>query len=281
MKRISLIIQITIIAGIAAIMIQGCEEDTAVNSRKAVIEGYIRNVEHPCVIFSSSVVPNISGNVADAVVNWGKVTISDGDTTIILTGRVDDTYTPPYIYYTFDMTGTPGKIYSISAEFKDLQAQSTMRMPYPVNIDSITLTPIDNIDTLRSATLHFTSPEETPSYFYISMKKTGRGNRMLPCMMGTIKTDLSGAHYSIPVLHPRIKTDSTKYISQLIVGEEWTVSLNRIESPVYDFWKAYDDMVMFSTSPFISTTESLPTNINGGFGIWSVEGSSQKTLSVK
>ena len=224
--------------------------------------------------------PSISGNVADAVINWGKVTISDEDTIMVLTGRVDDSYIPPYVYYSFDMVGIPGKTYSVSAEFKDLKAHASMKMPYPVAIDSITLSTTD-IDTLRAATLHFTSPEETPSYFYISMKKNDNGQRMLPCMMGTIKTDLPGAHYSIPVLHPRVKTDSTQYISQLIVGEEWTVSLNRIESPVYNFWKSYDDMVMFSTSPFISTTESLPTNIIGGFGIWSVEGSFQTKLKVE
>lgn len=280
MTRLSIIIQRAIIAGVTATMIQGCEEETSITSRKAVIEGYICTDETPRVIFSSSVVPNTSGNVADAVVNWGKVTISDGDTTIIMTGRSDDTYTPPFVYYTFDMTGTPGKTYSILAEFKDLKAHSAVKMPYPVEIDSITLTPTD-IDTLRSATLHFTSPAETPSYFYISMKKTGRGSRMLPCMMGTIKTDLPNAHYSLPLLPPRVKIDSTRYISQLIVGEKWTVSLNRTESRVFNFWKAYDDMVMFSSSPFISTTESLPTNITGGFGIWSVEGSSKRNLTVE
>lgn len=280
MKRQSLIFHRAILTGIAAIMIQGCEEDTPVNSRKAVIEGYICNGENPCVIFSSSIVPGISGNVADAVVNWGKVTVSDGDTTIVLTGRVDDSYVPNYVYYNFDIAGIPGKTYSISAEFKDLKAHASARMPYPVEIDSITLTPT-TVDSLRAATLHFTSPTETPSYFYISMKKNQKEERMLPCMMGTVKTDLPGAHYSIPVLHPRVKTDSAKYVSQLIVGEEWTVSLNRVESIVYDFWKAYDDMVMFSTSPFISSTESLPSNIIGGFGIWSVEGSYQRVISVK
>ncbi|MDE6697755.1 MAG: DUF4249 domain-containing protein [Muribaculaceae bacterium] len=270
----------TIITVGISFSIQGCDDYTIDSPRKAVIEGYFCSGDHPYVIFSSSVVPSISGNVADAVINWGKVTISDEDTTIVLTGRVDDSYIPPYVYYSFDMVGIPGKTYSVSAEFKDLKAHASMKMPYPVAIDSITLSTTD-IDTLRAATLHLTSPEETPSYFYISMKKNDNGQRMLPCMMGTIKTDLPGAHYSIPVLHPRVKMDSTQYISQLIVGEEWTVSLNRIESPVYNFWKSYDDMVMFSTSPFISTTESLPTNIIGGFGIWSVEGSFQTKLKVE
>lgn len=261
-------------------MLQCCGEDPTPAARKAVIEGYFRSGEYPAVMFSSSVVPGISGNLSDALINWGKVTITDGDTAVVLTGQVDHTSTPPYVYYTFDMTGIPGKTYTISAEFKELRAFASVRMLQPVKIDSITTTPTVN-DTLRSATLHFTSPAECPAFFYLSMKKNERNTRMLPCMMGTIKTDFPGTHYSVPLLRPRIKSDSSEYVSQLIVGEEWVISLNQVERQVYDFWKAYDEMVMFSNSPFISTSASLPSNINGGYGIWSVEGSYQMRLSVK
>lgn len=263
-----------------AMLLQCCGDTPQPNAGKAVIEGYLRSDDTPLVLFSSSVVPGTSGNIADAVVNWGKVTVSDGDTTVVLTGRVDDSYMPPYVYYTFDMKGTPGKTYSVTAEFKDLKARSSMTMPMPVEIDSITMVRSDN-DTLRSATLHFTSPGQTPAYFYLSMKRNARGERMMPCMMGTIKTDRPHTHYSIPILKPRVRIDSVKYMPQLVVGEEWIVSLNRTEGPAYDFWKAYDDMVMFSTSPFISTSESLPTNVSGGFGVWSVEGSSQMAITVQ
>lgn len=269
-----------IIGSVFAAVLQGCVEDSPGPTRKAVIEGYFRCGEHPTVIFSSSVVPAINGNIADAVVNWGKVTLSDGDTTVVLTGRVDDSYMPPFIYYTFDMTGIPGKTYSISAEFKDLKAHASATILPPVKIDSITMAKTDN-DSLRAATLHFTSPEMTPAYFYISMKKNERGAVMHPCMMSAVRTDRANTHYSVPLLRPRIKIDSTRYVSQLLAGEEWIVSFNRVEESVYDFWKSYDDMVMFSNSPFISTSASLPSNIAGGYGIWSAEGSDQLTISVK
>lgn len=280
MKKSLLTVISTIIFPLITVMLQCCGEEPTPAARKAVIEGYFRSGEYPAVMFSSSVVPGIRGNITDALINWGKVTITDGDTAVVLTGQVDHTYTPPYVYYTFDMTGIPGRTYTISAEFKDLKAFASVRMLQPVKIDSITTTPTVN-DTLRSATLHFTSPVEGPAFFYLSMKKNERNTRMLPCMMGTIKTDFPGTHYSIPLLRPRIKSDPREYVSQLIVGEEWVISLNRVERPVYDFWKAYDEMVMFSTSPFISTSASLPSNINGGYGIWSVEGSYQMRLSVK
>ena len=103
-------------------MLQCCGEEPIHGVRKAVIEGYFRSGEYPAVMFSSSVVPGISGNLTDALINWGKVTISDGDTAVVLTGRVDDSYAPPYIYYTFGMIGIPGRTYTISAESKELKA---------------------------------------------------------------------------------------------------------------------------------------------------------------
>lgn len=274
-KTIYLIISVFI-----ATLMPSCDDNPDAPVHKAVIEGYIRNGEYPTVFFSSSVIPEISGNVADAVINWGKVTLTDGDTTVVLTGRVDDSSVPPFVYYTFDMVGTPGKTYSVLAKFKNLKAHASVKMPDQVKIDSIIMTPTE-YDSLRSVTLHFTSPKETPSFFYLSIKKRERGARMLPCMMGTIRTDVPEAHYSIRVLRPRVRIDSANYVPQLIVGEEWIVSLNRTESPVYDFWKAYDDMVMFSSSPFITSSQSLPTNISGGFGVWSVEASTQSLITVQ
>lgn len=258
----------------------GCTTDPVQSERKAVIEGYICSGETPLVIFSSSIVPEISGNISDAVINWGRVSVSDGDTTVLLTGRVDDSYLPPFVYYTFDIKGIPGKTYSVTADFKDLHASAVVRMPEPTPIDSITLKATDN-DSVRAATLHFTSPSDVPAYYYLTLRRNERGSERHPCMMGTLIADKPLTHYSLPIFRPRVRIESTSHKVNLEVGEQWTVGLNRLEKDVYEFWKAYDDMVMFSASPFISTNASLPTNIAGGYGIWSVEGSSTMELNVE
>lgn len=262
----------------------GCEEETGVQERKAVIEGIIRAGKFPYVLFSASVVPSIEGNISDAVINWGKVSISDGEKTVILTGRRDDSYMPPFVYYTFDMEGVPGKTYTLTADFKDLHATATSKMPMPVSIDSISLLQT-NSASLRTATLHFTSPEDCPAYFYVSMQRYGHDTHPMPCLMGTIITEVPNAKYSLTLMRPRIKiyteVDEEKYQSQFLVGEEWIVFLNRVERPSYDFWKAFDNMTLFSNSPFISANESLPSNTVGGYGVWSAEGSSTLKFKVE
>lgn len=267
-----------------------CEEAPAYPAEKAVIEATFSSGGYPNVLFSASVVPGKEGKLSDAVVNWGKVTLSDGEREVILTGKADNSYLPPFRYTSIDMCGEPGKIYKITADFGNLHAESTVRMPVPVAIDSVTFTPTE-IDTLRAATLHFTSPLESPSFFYLTLEPIQRGSHPSPCLMGTISTDLPGKHYSVAVLKPKLKIiypkdgnqnrDKEKYIPHLAVGEEWIVRLNRVEESVYNFWRAYDNMILFSTSPFISTNESLPTNIIDGYGVWSPQGTSSLMLKVE
>ncbi len=266
-------------------------EDTVVNhERKAVIEATFNSGGYPTVLFSSSIVPGVDGSLADAVINWGKVTISDGEKEVVLTGHVDNSYLPPFRYTTIDMQGEPGKRYTITTRFNDLYAESSVVMPYPVAIDSVSFA-LTEVDSLRAVTLHFTSPSEAPSFFYLTLQSNERGSHASPCLMGTLRTDLPNSHYSIAVLKPKLKInqlendlqspDKNEYVPQLRVGEEWIVRLNRVEECVYNFWKAYDNMVLFSTSPFVSASESLPTNIDGGYGVWSPQGSSWLLIKVE
>lgn len=281
------LLKITVIAIISWI-VAACDEAVERVPAKAVIEGTFSSDGYPVVIFSRSVSPDYNGSISDAVINWGKVTVSDGEHEVILTGRVDNSYLPPFCYYSHDLKGIPGKTYTVTARFNDLYAESTVRMPYPTPIDSISIVSTD-VDTLRAATLHFTSPPDTPAYYYLTLQRTERGSHPQPCLLGTIETDNANSHYSIAVLRPRIKLpqqiassdDSDDYISSLIVGEEWIAALNRVEKRVYEFWKSYDNMLLFSSSPFIATNESLPTNIIGGYGVWSPQGSASLEFTVE
>ena len=269
------------IVGLTAIMYSSCSDtdNEMVAPRVAVIEGSINSGEYPSVLFSASVSPGINGSLKESVVNWGKVTISDGEREVVMTGRVDNAYMPPFRYYTTKIVGEPGKTYTITADFADLHAKASMRMPYPTPIDSVSLIQVS--DSLFAATLHFTSPADTPAYYYLSMAEENSRSSHKPSMMGSICADMAGIHYSIPILRPKNKISNGKYIAQLKLGETWNIRLNRVEKEVYDFWTAYDNMLLFSSSPFISSNESLPTNILGGYGIWSPQGSSNISITVR
>lgn len=243
----------------------------------AVIEGTFDTDGYPVVLFSSSVTPGIDGTIKDNVINWGKVTISDGEREVILTGRRDDKYLPPYKYYTREMKGVPGKIYRLTAEFDNLYAESECLMPYPTEIERVEIASTES-DSLKSATLYFIAPEDVPAYYYVSLVDLTLQSVPRPCVMGTLRTDVAGKEYSIPIMRPKIKIDGDVYIPNLSVGSVYRVYLNRVTKEVFEFWRAFDNMVMFSSSPFISSDQSLPSNIKGGYGVWSPQGSASTMI---
>ncbi|MDE5876448.1 MAG: DUF4249 domain-containing protein [Muribaculaceae bacterium] len=267
-------------AGVLFLWCTGCDEPSVTVPSMPVIEGYISSEGYPSVLFSSSVVPGTDGNFSESVINWGKVSVSDGKREVILTGRVDDTYMPPFRYYSFDLIGEPGNTYTVRADYKQFHAESSCTMPYPTTIDSITLAETE-VDSLRAASLHFTAPDDVPAYYYLTMNDNDRHSHPQPCMLGTFKAETPSSHCIVAVWKPKSKIESVKYVPQLRIGDEVTVHLNRVPEEVYNFWNAYDNMIMFSTSPFISTDAALPTNIKNGLGIWCVQATSSLALTVK
>lgn len=257
----------------------GCTDDEPEQQNLPVIEAYLASDGHPVVLFTSSVTPEKEGNLDDIVYPFGRVSITDGETTAVMSAGPDGGYLPPYRYHTTAILGEPGKRYTVSVKFQDKTASATAYMPFPTPIDSLTVTSVN--DTLRAATLHFTAPADCPAFYYISMAREGVSRQQRPCMLGVTRADKPGEHIAIPVFHPRDKIDGVDFVSQLIVGEKLDIRLNRVDENVYNFWKAYDNMVNFSATPFISTGESLPTNVTGGYGVFTASGCSKYYLEVK
>ncbi len=247
----------------------------------AVIEGWLNSDGYPVVIFTESIVPEQSGSIRDKLITWGKVTISDGEREVVLTGGANSMMFPPYRYYTYEMKGVPGRTYTITAEYRDLKARATCRMPSSTPIDSIVLKPIADNDTLRTGVLYYTAPDDCPAYYYLTISDGHSRSRPYATLMGTSMATNPGERMSIPVFMPKLRIDSLTYVPQLEVGTEFTVHLNRVTEEVYEFWKAYDNMLTFGNNQFISSSISLPTNIEGGLGVWSAQGSSSWRLKVE
>lgn len=271
-----------ILTAVAALGLTNCIDDSEPASPvMPVIEGWIDSDGYPVVIFTSSIQPDENGtSLADKIIRWGKITISDGEQDVILTGGPSKEFFPPYRYFTFDMKGVPGRTYSITAEYENLYATASCTMPYPTEITSIEFTPIEDSDTLRAATLHFTSPTDCPAYYCLNIRDLTLRRRLLPSMMSTAETLSPGEDISLPLYYPKNSIDTADYIPHFRVGSEIEVELCRVSKEVYDFWKDFDNMVMFGGSQFISGSTSLRGNINGGYGIWSARGSSRRFIQV-
>ena len=270
--------------GTICLLLSGCMSEPTHGTAKAVIEGWIDSGGSPMVIFTASLSPDDEPqSIADKIIRWGKVTVSDGEQTIILTGGPDKNLFPPFSYYTYRLIGVPGRTYRITAEYEDLYAEASCTMPYPTPIDSLIVTPIEGNDSLRSATLCFTAPTDTPAYYYVTVRKEGRGTRPYPAMMGTVKALRPGENIRVPVFNAKNQLDTASFVPQLKVGQNLEIALCRVTEEVYNFWTTYENAVMFGGSLIIdnSTGSESVGNIAGGYGVWSVQGVSKVVLEVE
>lgn len=268
---------------LACLLTAGCNDEMPDTARThAVIEAYISQGGTPEVFFTTSVSPSQAGKINDVVVRWGKVTITDGRDTVIMTGGPLKGSFPPFHYYTPMITGKAGTTYTVTAEYDGIYATAKATIPEPTPVDSIIVHAVEGCDTLCSATLWFTAPAVTPAYYYISVLEDYPGARPLPAYLGTVTADHPGMPVSMPVYRPKYKYGAPKdYVPQLKRGARYQISLCRVEKPVYEFWNSYSSTVAFgSGSLFINSTVSLSGNVTGGYGIFSAQAQSQVTITA-
>lgn len=265
----------------AGVLLAGCSSEIEISHVRPVIQGWIDTDGFPTVFFTTSLSPNEIGTpLNDKMIIWGKVTISDGLDTVILTGGRKSDLMPPYRYYTYKMRGVPGRTYHITAEYEDFHATAESFMYQPTPIDSVVLTPIEGSDSLWSGRLFLTSPEDCPAYYCVNITDSARYKMPLPAMMGVAKSEYPGERMEISLMNPKSHLDTVPYIPQLIDGQHLRVTLCRVTEDIYQFWSDYSDVMMFGGSQFVNVSNSLEGNVKGGLGIWSVQATSSVLLDV-
>lgn len=266
---------------LSTVFLPGCSKDDTPFDEKsrAVIEGWIDSDGYPRVIFTAAFIPG-NGNVtvADNLIRWGVVTISDGTTTEVMTGGPDKDMFPPFSYYTYNMIGTPGKTYTIEAEYGGIHARAEVTMPAPPVIKDVESARIAGTDTLREATVIVTAPADCPAYYHISTMVAGEDTRFLPSILGAYATDTPGAEISMPVYRGKTSVSTDEFVPQLPTNRRVKIRVERVTREIYDFWKAFNEATLFGGSQFVGHAASLPSNIEGGFGYWSAQGVEIVTL---
>lgn len=248
-----------------------------------VIEAWIDSDGHPTVLFTSAIIPDGDGGaLADRMIRWGKVTISDGEREIIMTGTRDNKYFPPYRYFSYDIFGQPGKNYIVTATYRELTASATCYMYEPTRIDDITFMPLEDNDSLRSTTLHFRAPQDLPAYYYLTIREAGKSSVSQPALLGCKEVvEAADTRVAIPVFDSKQTRKGEPFVAQLRIGHTYVVSLHRVPKRVYDFWRAYDDALMFGENLMLGASGSLPGNVSGGFGIFGARGTDSRTFTVE
>lgn len=258
-----------------------CQGDDLIDvSPQLVVEGWIDNGGFPVVIVTTTVpirkeYTDVS-TLEDCLVRWAKVTVSDEDTTVVLTGKVEEKYFPSYIYTTGQLRGEAGKCYRLTVEYGDFFAEAETTVPHAARVDSFNVEPT-NDETLCQLTACLTDDSFSSNYYaFFVMENTSdipSSFRLSP--QGIFLDNAADSVLRIPVYMPTslFKTPEN-YSRYFSVGDSVIVKFVNMDSVSYNFWKSFEDIRMLSRNPLFPALDNMESNIRGGLGYWCGYGAS-------
>ena len=254
------------------LLFAACQEEFQESREEIVVEGWIESGGSPVVLLTRSFVVELANDVDEEtsiVLPWGKVTVSDGTESVILTGDYDDRYFPPYIYSSSKMKGVPGRTYYLTVEYGNriLTAQTTI--PEVDSLEAITVSTCDDADGMYQITAYYDDNPVTKDYYLFLTRIYNDETRYYPAFLGLQEDGHLGLH-NRQVVHPGIHTltDSVKYHPYYHADDSIQIKFAKIDETTYHIHKAYNEMVSLSSNPIFSSDLSMPTNIQGGLGFW-------------
>lgn len=253
-----------------------CNTDDDVSEQpKLVVEGWIDSGGYPIVLLTATVPISEQGrdvkDLGDYVLRWAKVTVSDGEREVVLTGMLDKRYFPPYVYTTSRLRGEVGKTYRLTVSYSGLYAEAETFIPQPVPLDSIRVRPCEDSDTLYQIRAYF-HDDPSQSAYYKFFTRIGRNQRMyLSSYIQTLDNSvfLSGEEIDVSVMRGRLITDRpNEYTPYFTEKDTVVVKFARMDSLSFLFWNQMEHNMTLSFLPVTAAKRNPQFNVKGGIGYW-------------
>jgi hypothetical protein len=261
----------------------GCEPEN-IDHTKIVVEGWIDADRHPIVMLHTSYSLDASsdpdttllGILEEHMVLFGKVVLFDGEDSVILTGRVDTNYLPPYIYTTTKIRGEVGKTYRLRATYKDFSAQSETVIPEKAAMDSIHT----YINSRKVNVVGYANHLEIGEP-YIIMARTTKDKQYKICPMGAFRA--TREQMKITINNPIKFSDEGMMLQTLFPQTDSidiAIKFAKVGELEYQFWDSYVAQTMTQGLFFMETHGNILSNIQGGNGYWCGMGASEYTIQL-
>lgn len=237
-----------------------------------IVEGWIENDEAAHVILTQSITMDMdtSGtSLADIAIRWAKVTVSDGETEEVLTGRMDKNYFPPFIYRGSRIKGVPGKTYTLKVEYSGRTLSAHTTIPAAIPIDKLEVNKCEDSDTLYQIRLKFRDNPEQTNYYKAFTQIVPKETRFYSAFMGTVSDEiLNEGEADIRVNRGMRHTQLEKYTPYFSVNDTVNVKLTQLPEEGFVFWSSYENEIINGRNPLFPSNTNIKSNVEGGKGIW-------------
>ena len=275
------------LAAMTVAVMAGCNGDSLQSSDPAgiVVEGWIDSGRFPVVTLTRPIV--VTGKyqsleqLESYLVRWARVTVSDGEREVVLTGHKDKFYYPPYVYTTTEMRGEPGKTYRLTVDCTDgTHAEAVTTIPQPATIDSFRIAGTATSDTLRQLYAYINDPRTEDRKYKLFTHVLGAPYGYRSAYLGLTRTDLLPPSGEISVNRGRLYS-AQHFTPYFTTGSSVVVKLAHIGDDAYRYWRAFEDMADLSRNPLFPVTNNLEGNVKGGLGYWFGYGATYYRVTIK
>lgn|SRR5574344_57400 len=270
---------------ITALLFIGCKEELTTTSSGLVVEGWIDDGGFPVVYVTSTIPTSFEyqyiDSISNYVIKWAKVTVSDGDTTVVLTGKVDSNYFPNYIYTTGWLRGKSGKSYTLTVDYKDFHASAVTTIPQRVPVDSFAVDRCSISDTLYQIKAFFTDPPAEQNYYKFFTKRLNRDKNYYSSLFGTFSDAALDTMPSIPVLRSNGLLSTEKYSPYFTLKDDVIVKFVQLDLVSYHFWHDFESSVSLSRNFLMPDVSNLRGNVSGALGYWCGYGASYYSINIR
>ncbi len=258
---------------LSMVLIVACNDDFNLprEQSKLVVEGWIEDGGFPVVMLTRSLpVSTEYQNMEDLnnyVLRWAKVTVSNGTDSVILTGKYDKGYFPPFIYTTSRMRGEVGKTYTLTIDYRDYYATATTTIPSTPDNCIFKIRPCEDSDTLFQVTASFKDNPMEKDYYQIFTRVGTKMKQYQASYLGTIDDAVLNGETEIPV-YRELQLNLHNNTPYFLLDDTVSVKFAHIDEPSFRFWNSYTKMLILSSNMFLSTSSDIEGNVIGGYGYW-------------
>lgn len=250
-----------------------------------VVEGWIDAGGYPVVILTTTVSISEEAkeweSLKDNVIRWAKVSVSDGDQEVVLTGRKNTDYFPPYVYTTARLQGEPGKTYTLKVEYSGRVVTAQTSIPQPIPLQWIKVSPSAQKGKAEIVA-GLEDNAETKDYYKFFTKVISEDSSYVSSFMGLINDDILGKDVNEIKVNRGIpmKLGSTESSGLFPDDSQVMIKFCTLDAKSFEYWEDFEDLASLSTNPFFPVTRKIRSNVNGGLGYWAGYGSSIYRVSI-
>lgn len=267
-----------------------CEPDWEINERTIIVEGIIESDGHPIVILSRSIQASThETSLEDCIIATAKVTVSDGDTCVVLSGGIDHDYFPPYTYTSSHIIGECGKTYTLDIYYNGTHISAVTSIPESCEILGLKSYSI-NDSTAYGIQASFQDNSDSHNYYQFFTKNRNKESRYYPSVWGfvdnrtinvltTTVDSTSGNTTERTITHNvypgRHVIEGDKYKMFFSRYDTVQVKLATMDSISSIFWQEFQNTQLTSELGFFSIINKIEGNVSGAKGYWCGLGTSK------